>query len=164
MYNKLLILLIAAASIAGCSSNAPPPPVVRKPGTYTALMLPVLADKWTNGVVQLVTKDKSGCGRFAANVLPNPVDDDYIVDIEGDRDIFFRIARTDGQTECTKVGMFYATKGNEYMVKFDIKNKQCEFSLTEKTPKGVQQKISTYPPYVSNVDGIKVCENKDKLY
>jgi hypothetical protein len=60
--------------------------------------------------------------------------------------------------------MFYATKGYEYTVKFEIRNKQCEFSLLEKAPNGVQHKTSTYAPYVSNVDGVKVCENKDKFY
>ncbi len=162
MFRKILVLL-ASVAVAACSSNTPPT-VVRVPGSYTALNLPVLEDKWEGGIVQLATKDKKGCGQFAANILPSPIDDDYIVDIEANRDIFFHIARTAAQTECNKIGLFYATKGNEYIVKFEVKNKQCEFSLLEKTPDGAQHKISTYPAYVSNVDGIKVCENKNNLY
>jgi len=162
MYNKILILF-TVTTLAGCAST-PPKAVVRVPGTYTALVLPVVTDKWAGGVVQLASKDKYGCGRFSANAFPNPAVEDFSVDIEGNRDIFFRIARTDAFAECSKVGMFYATKGNTYTARFEIKNNQCEFSLSEKTPGGAQNKISTYAPYVSNVDGIKVCENKEKLY
>ncbi len=163
MSAKLLILLAAAAAIAGCSSKAPPPPVTRAPGA-TSLYIPALAEQWTGGVVQLATKDKYGCGRFAPNVLPDPVDDDYIVEIEGNKDIFFHIARADAQTGCNIYGMFYATRGNDYLVKFEIINNQCKFALTEKSPAGIQNKINTYPAHVSNVDGIKVCENKSRLY
>jgi hypothetical protein len=163
MLSKILVVLAAAVACTGCSSNTPPP-VTRAPGSYTALNLPVLADKWAGGIVQLATKDKKGCGQFVANILPSPIEDDYLVDIEGNRDIFFHIARTAAQTECNKIGLFYATKGNEYIVKFDVQNKQCEFSLLEKTPDGVQHKISTYTAYVSNVDGARVCENKSNLY
>lgn len=164
MFNKILILFVTAMTIAACSSQTPPPAAESKPASYTSLYLPVLADQWAGGIVQLATKEKNGCGQFAANILPDPVDDDYIVEIAGNRDIFFHIARADAQTQCNRVGMFYAVKGNEYLIKFEIKNNRCEFSMLEKTPGGEQRIINTYPAHVSNVDGIKVCANKDNLY
>ena len=164
MFNMIFILLAATIAISGCSSNTAPIPVERVPGTYTAINLPALSDQWGNGVLQLAPKNKNGCGQFLANILPSPVDDDYFVEIEGNRDTFFHVSRTGAQSECNLFGMFYATKGNEYIIKFEIKNKQCEFSLLEKTPRGSQSRISTYPSYVSAVDGIKVCESKEKLY
>lgn len=161
MTNKFPILLLATLFIAGCSST--PEPKKRTPGS-AALSLPALSDKWTKGIVQLATKDARGCGRFAANVLPNPVKDDYIFEIDGNKDIFFHIARSEAQGECNMYGMFYANKDSDYIVKFEIKNQKCEFLLTEKSPKGIQFKTSTYTPYVSNVDGTKVCEDKSRLY
>jgi len=165
MRNKFLIILLAALSIAGCSSNEPPPPAAqtKTPGS-TALYVQAQAEKWSSGILQLATKDAKGCGQFAASVLPNLIDDDYIVEIEGDHDIFFHIARTETANECNFFGMFYANKGSDYTVKLEIKNQQCEFSLKEKLPSGVQIKTSTYPAYVSNVDDTKVCQNKSKLY
>lgn len=165
MLRKILVLLATAVAIAGCSSSTPPPPpaVGRTPGS-TTLLLPALADKWASGTVQLATKDARGCGRFSANVLPTPIDDDYILEIDGNHDIFFHIARADAQNECSKYGIFYATKDNEYAVKVDIQDRQCKFTLTEKAPGGVANNITTYPAFVSNVDANKVCENKDKLY
>lgn len=162
MFSKIYILLATVITIAGCSN--PTPPVVRPPGSYTAINLPALSEKWMGGIVQLVPKNKNGCAQFSSNILPATIEDDYTVDIEGNRDIFFHISRADTQTQCNIYGMFYSTKGNEYTVKFEIKNKQCDFAITEKKPNGTQNKLSTYPAYVSIVDGIKVCENKDKLY
>lgn len=164
MLNKIIILLAAMLSIAGCSSDAPPPAAERVPGATTALFLPVMADNWVGGVVQVATKNKDRCGQFGANILPDPVDDDYIVEIAGNNDIFFHVFRLDAQTVCDKYGMFYATQGNEYLIKFLIKNNQCEFALLEKSPNGGQKEINTYPAHASKVDGIKVCEKKENLY
>ena len=164
MLGKLLTHLTAILFIAGCASNTPPPPATRIPGTYTAVNLPVLAERWVDGVVQLASKEKNGCSKFPKNILPYPIEDDYTVDIEGNRDIFFHLSRADGEVDCNKYGMFYATKGNEYTFTFQVKNTQCVFTLTEKLPSGMQKKIPSYPAHVSSVDGVKVCENKDKLY
>ena len=165
MHYKNLILLTTIVNIAACASNnTPTAPEERRPGSYTAVFLPVMADKWNGGIVQLAVKDKNGCGHLENNILPNLIDDDYIVDIEGDRDIFFHISQSNAQTACTKNGMFFAIRGNTYTFKFEIKNNQCEFSLLEKSPNGVQNTINSYPSHVSKVDGVRVCENKYKLY
>lgn len=161
MLNKILFLLAAAIVMAGCSSTAH---VERTPGTFTALTIPVVSDLWVNGVLQLSKKNKKGCGEFSKNMLPATSDQDFTVDMEANQDTFFHISRADAQVECNKYGIFYVTKGNQYILNLETKNKQCEISLIEKTPNGAQSKIKTYPVYVSTVDGIKVCENKDKLY
>jgi hypothetical protein len=162
MFNKILLLLAATSAMAGCSS--PKPTVVRVAGSFTAITLPVFSDQWMDGNVQLATKNKQGCGAFSKNMLPTTYDKDLSIDIEGNRDIFFHIARADAHIACDKVGMFYATKGNEYSLNLVTKNKQCEISLIEKTPGGIKNKIQTYSAYASVDDGIKVCENKSKLY
>lgn len=162
MFNKILFLLAATVAMAGCSS--PTAPVVREAGSFTSITIPVFSDQWVAGKVQVATKNKNGCGAFSNNILPAVYDKDFTSDIEGNRDIFFHISRTDAQIECNKVGMFYATKGNEYSLNLVTKNKQCEISLIEKTPGGTKYKMQTYPAHVSMVDGIKVCENKDRLY
>jgi hypothetical protein len=162
MFNKILFLLAAAVVMAGCSST--PPPVVRKPGSYTAITFPVVSDLWVDGNVQLATKNKNGCGEFSKNILPATPDKDFTLDIEGNRDIFFHISRADAQVECNKIATFYVTKGSVYTLNLETKNRQCEISLIEKTPGGAQNKTKTYPAHASMVDGIKVCENKDRLY
>lgn len=164
MFRNALLILAAASAIVGCATPTVLPPEVRVPASSAAIFLPVVEDQWIGGLVQLAVKNKNGCGQFAGNILPDPIDDDYLVEIEANRDIFFNITRTDGKTECSKVGLFYASMGNEYIVKFTQTNKQCEFSLIEKTPSGAQKKIITYPSHVSMVDALKVCENKSKLY
>jgi hypothetical protein len=126
--------------------------------------IPALSEQWISGSVQLAPKNKNGCGLFPGNILPDTIEDDYLVDIEANRDIFFKLSRITTQSECHYSGFFYASKGHEYSVKFEMKGKQCEFSLTEKTPTGILKKINTYPSYLSIVDGKKVCENKDRLY
>lgn len=164
MFNRTLYLLAAAIVLTGCSSTKTPAAVERKAGSFTSITIPVFSDQWVGGNVQLATKDKNGCGAFSNNILPATSDKDLTSDIEGNRDIFFHISRADGQLECNEVGMFYAASGNEYTLNIVTKNKQCEISLIEKTPGGIQNKIQTYPAYASIVDGIKVCTNKDRLY
>jgi hypothetical protein len=161
MFNKILLLLASAIVMAGCSSTSAP---VRKPGSFTAITFPVVSDLWLDGKAQLTTRDNKGCGEFANNLLPPTPSKDVSVDIEGNRDIFFHVSRADAQIECNKVGTFYATKGNEYLLNLETKNRQCEISLIEITPKGAKNKIKTYPAFASQVNGIKVCENKDRLY
>jgi hypothetical protein len=164
MQASLPLLYAVIITLTGCASDLPPETPERAPGTFTAINIPALTEQWISGNVQLATKNKNGCGVFPGNILPATIDDDYLVDIEANRDIFFKISRTTTQSECQYSGFFYASKGNEYSVKFEMKGKQCEFSLTEKTPSGLSKKISTYPAYLSNIDGKKVCENKDRLY
>ena len=60
--------------------------------------------------------------------------------------------------------MFYATKGKEYLLNVNLKEQSCKISLIEKSANGEQREMNTYPAYVSQVDGVAVCENKDKLY
>jgi hypothetical protein len=162
MSNKVFTVLLAAIVVAGCSSA--PPPVVRKPGSFTSITFPVMTDLWADGKVQLATKNKNGCGELSDNIIPATFESDLAFEIEGNRDFFFRVARTDAQGVCDKVGIFYAAKGNEYTFNLSTKNNQCEISLTEKTPNGIQKAIKSYPAHVSAVDGKKVCENKDRLY
>lgn len=163
MLHKIHLLGIIAVVVAACSTPAPPV-VVREPGTFTAITFPIISDQWDAGKVRLAVKDKKGCGVLGADVLPETATADFSGDIDGNLDIFFDISRTDGKRTCDKVGTFYATKGNEYILNLVTSNNQCEISLTEKTPKGVERKIKTYPSYVSAANGNKVCENKDKLY
>jgi hypothetical protein len=164
MFNKTLYLLTATIVMAGCSSSNTSAPVVRKAGSFTSITIPVFSDQWVDGKVQLATKTKRDCGAFAKNILPATYDKDFTSDIEGDRDMFFHFSRADGQLVCDEVGIFYAKAGNEYTLNLVTKNKQCEISLIEKTPAGNQNKIQTYQAYLSIVDGIKVCTNKDRLY
>ena len=162
MFSKVLILLAAVIAMAGCSSTNTP--VARKAGSFTSITFPVFSDLWVDGNVQLAAKNKNGCGEFSKNILPAASDKDFTLDLEGNRDIFFHISRADAQIECNKIGTFYVTKGNIYTLNLETKNKQCEISLMEKTPNGTKNKINTYPAHASRVDGIKVCENKDRLY
>jgi len=90
-------------------------------------------------------KKQTGLRCIFENVLPATYDKDLSIDIEGNRDIFFHIARADAHIACDKVGMFYATKGNEYSLNLVTKNKQCEISLIEKTPSGIKNKIQPIP-------------------
>lgn len=161
MFSKTLFLLTAAFVMAGCVSTDTP--AVRD-SALASITIPVFSEQWVDGNVQLATKNKQGCGAFSKNMLPAAYDKDFSIDIEGDRDIFFHISRTDAHIECDKVGMFYATKGNEYSLNLVTKDKQCEILLIEKTPDGVKNKIQTYSAFASIDDGIKVCGNKNKLY
>jgi len=163
MQNKIFILPLFILALAGCTTSAPPA-VVREAGTFTAITFPIISDQWDAGKVRLAVKDKKGCGVLGADVLPETATADFTGDIDGNQDIFFDITRTDGKRTCNRVGTFYATKGNEYSLNVVTSNNQCEVSLSEKTPKGVERKIKTYPSYVSPVNNTKVCENKDKLY
>jgi hypothetical protein len=162
MFNKTLISLAAALAMAACST--PEPPIVQRPASLTTITIPVFPAQWVDVNLRLATKAKRGCGAFAGNVLPAVYDRDFTLEIEGNRDIFFHISRTEPKFECNKVGMFYATRGNEYTLNLVTKDNQCEISLIEKTPDGASKSINTYPAHASMVDGIKVCENKDNLY
>ncbi len=160
MLNKILILIATTITMAGCSFG----PAVRPAGTFTSLTVPVNSDIWADGNVQLATKDKRGCGELSKNMITGLVDKDLDIDIEGNRDIFFHLSRADAQVECNKFGIFYATKGNQYTLNLETKNKQCEISMIEKTPSGKQSKINTYQAFVSIEDSAKVCTDKRKLY
>jgi hypothetical protein len=164
MFNKLFMLSAVAIAMAGCASTKETPVVQRNPGSFTSLTFPVFSDKWENGKVQMATNNKRGCGEFANNILPATFEKDFTLDIEGGRDLFFHISRTEHNLVCNEVGLFYATKGNEYTLSLNITNQQCVVSLLEKTPSGRQNKINTYPAYTSAVGGAKVCINKDSLY
>lgn len=164
MFNKLFMVSAVTIAITGCSSTKETPVAQRKPGSFTTLTFPVVSDRWENGKVQLATKDPRGCGQFSSNVLPATFEKDVTLDIEGGRDIFFHVSRSEKNLVCNEVGLFYATKGNEYTVSLSMKNQQCVVSLMEKTPSGAQNKINTYPAYTAAVGGTKVCINKDWLY
>jgi len=167
MFSRILLVVAVTVVMLGCTGMGSS--VERKPGTFTSVTFPVISDLWVDGTVQLATKNKNGCGNFSKNMLPHNEESDLNVDLEnvdleGSQDIFFHISRADAQVECNKFGIFYANKGNEYFLNLETKNKQCEISLTEKTPNGKQARIKTFPVHVSMVDGIKVCQSKDKLY
>lgn len=163
MFRKLFTLLSVTLTLLGCSSTQEAP-VQRKSGSFTSLTFPLVSDQWESGKVQLATSNKKGCGKFSNNILPDVFEKDFTLDIDGGQDIFFHISRTELNLECNEVGLFYATRGNEYTLSLNIKNQQCVLSLTEKKPGGAVNKINTYPAYASRVDGIKVCINNDQLY
>lgn len=164
MQRKNIIFAFISIVITGCATPPPPTEVVRDPGTFTAITFPIISDQWDAGKVRLAVKGKHGCGVLAGDILPATATSDFSGDIDGNQDIFFDMTRTDGTRTCNKVGTFYATKGNVYTLNLVTRNNQCEISLTEKTPKGAERKIKTYPSYVSAANGSKICENKDKLY
>ena len=162
---KIHIFPFIILAMAGCTTTPPQPPVVvREAGTFTEITFPIISDQWDAGSVRLAVKDKRGCGVLTGDVLPETATTDFTGEVDGNQDIFFDISRTDGKITCNRVGTFYATKGNGYILNLVTSNNQCEVSLTETTPKGVERKIKTYPSYVSAVNAGKVCDNKDKLY
>lgn len=163
MFSKTLFLLTAAFVMAGCVSNDTSDAALRD-SALASITIPVFSDQWAGGSLQLATKTTQGCGEFSANILPPTSDRDVTSNIEGDRDIFFHISRTDGELGCDEVKMFYATAGNQYTLNLAIINKQCEITLMEKAPDGTQNKIKTFESFASKVDGVKVCENRDNLY
>jgi len=165
MNNKMLILLAASILVEGCASTTTvAPPVVREAGSVTSITFPIISDQWSEGKVRLAIKNKNGCGEFGGDILPETSNSDFSGEVDGNQDIFFDITRTEAKSTCNIVGTFYATKGNEYTLNLSMKNNQCEIFLLEKTPKGVERKIKTYPSYLSAVNNKKVCEEKNKLY
>jgi hypothetical protein len=163
MLRNLVSFLALTIIVSGCSSPAPES-VTREPGSYTELTVTAFSDLWLDGVVQLAPKDKRGCGEFSKNLLTPPLSKDFNTDVDGNRDVFFHINRSDSRTSCDRVGIFYAIKGNSYTLKLVPNNNQCEISLIEQNPNGIQKTINTYPAHKSIVNGKTVCLNKDKLY
>ena len=163
MPHKIHVLALITLLISGCSAPLPPA-VVREPGTFTTITFPSISEQWEAGKVRLATKNKNNCGIFAGDILPETTNSDFSGDVDGNQDIFFDMTRIDAKRTCNRIGTFYATKGNEYTLNLVTSNNQCEVSLLEKTPKGIERKIKTYPSYVSAANSNKVCENKDKLY
>lgn len=163
MVRNLISFLAITILVGGCSSPSPLP-VTRAPGSYTELTVTAFTELWLDGVVQLATKDKRGCGEFSKNLLTPPITKDFTSDIEGNSDIFFHLSRSDTRSNCDKVGVFYAVKGNTYTLKLESENNQCDLTLIERNPRGIQKSINTYPAHKSIANGTTVCLNKDKLY
>lgn len=153
---------VTVALVACASTPVKPTSVTTVVGT--SITFPLVTDNWEEGTAQLATKDAKGCGVLSKDIFPASGDSDFSVEIEGNRDIFFHLTRSNSTNKCDFVRFFYATQGNEYLLNVDIKNQSCKISLIEKTPNGEQNEMNTYPAYVSEVDSVKVCENKDKLY
>ena len=161
MFKSLLIFAVVSLSIIGCANTGSSALRIK---AETSITFPLATERWEEGTAHVATKDIKGCGRFSQDILPSSGDQDFNFGIEGNKDIFFRLTRSDSLNKCDFSGMFYAVKGHEYILNIDISNKTCNISLHEITPKGTQIKINTYPVHVSNVDGVRVCENKDNLY
>ena len=162
MFKKLLIFVIAASALGGCASSND------KAGRvdYSAaakLTIPVFTSQWENGYMQIATKDKKGCGEFGKNVLPDIYDKDFSMPVEQGKDIFVHVTRAYGINSCDSVEMFYATRGYEYIFNIENVNQNCVVSLYEIAPGLAKRKISSYPAHVSKVDGVKVCQSKDRL-
>lgn len=162
MFKKILLLAAVIFVIAGCGSNKPR--VAPRNPLVTNLIIPLHTEKWELGLLQLATKNKNGCGEFAQNLLPDATDEDFTMGIEAGRDTFFHIARSDAKNKCDYFGIFYAGKGNDYILNIETKSQACVVTLIEKKLNGSQSNINTYPVHASKVDGVRVCENKDKLY
>jgi len=157
------MFIAVSAALAGCAAT----PVAPKPVptiAATSITFPLVTDNWEEGTAQLATKDKRGCGVFSQDIFPTSGDSDFTVAIEGNKDIFFHLTRSNSTNKCDFVRMFYATQGNKYLLNIDMQNQTCKISLKEETPDGNQNEMNTYPAYVSQVDGVSVCEIKDKLY
>ena len=162
MFKKLLIFVIAASALGGCASSND------KAGRvdYSAaakLTIPVFTSQWENGYMQIATKDKKGCGEFGKNVLPDIYDKDFSMPVEQGKDIFVHVTRAYGINSCDSVEMFYATRGYEYIFNIENANQNCVVSLYEIAPGLAKRKITSYPAHVSKVDGLKVCQSKDRL-
>jgi hypothetical protein len=164
MFNNLLVLLTVAVAMAACANTHDGEKSSANVAAANGITFPLLSDNWLEGTVQLAVKNSRGCGKFANDIFPHAVDKDFTVAIESNNDIFFHISRSDTVKQCEFVGMFYATKGNEYYLNVDMKVENCKITLLEKSPKDEKRKINTFPAYLSQVDGVTVCENKSKLY
>ena len=162
MFKKILILLIAAIALGGCASSNDKADRV----DYSAaakLTIPVFTSQWENGYMQIATKDKKGCGVFGKNVLPDVYNKDFSMAVEQNKDVFVHVTRAYGINSCDSVEMFYASKGYEYILNIENVNQNCVVSLYEIAPGTAKRKINTYPAHVSKVDGVKVCQSKDRL-
>lgn len=158
-----MIFFVVVASVAGCGNAAVKAPTGPAPGSVAMITLPVSSAKWQSGIVQLAISSKHGCGEFSKNVLPDTYDKDVTLPIEGDRDIFFHILRSEVQNDCNIFGMFYGSKGKEYILNVEKNGDLCEISLIEKSPVGKGRQINTYPSHASKINGVKVCTSKEKL-
>lgn len=162
MIKKILMFLSVVLALVGCASSND------KAGRvdYSAagkLTIPVFTSQWENGYMQIATKDKKGCGVFGKNVLPDVYDKDFSMAVEQNKDIFVHVTRAYGINSCDSAEMFYATKGYEYILNIENVNQNCVVSLYEIAPGAAKRKINTYPAHVSKVDGVKVCQSKDRL-
>ena len=164
MISKKFFFVAVSFVMAGCANTyiEPIPPVVIK--AATSITFPLVTDNWEEGTVQLAIKDKKGCGEFSQDILPPSGNQDFNFGIEGNNDVFFHLTRSDSLNKCEYVGMFYATLGKEYILNIDMKDQTCHISLIELTLNGQQRKMNTYPAHTSQIDGVKVCENKKNLY
>lgn len=159
MLKNMFILIAIFFSISGCTKTVVAPTF----NPNTKLIIPVSSDKWELGTLQLAVRNKNGCGEFSKNMLPNVFDKDLVFALEEGKDMFFHIARSDARNQCSYYGIFYAVKGNEYLLNIKAVDQTCDVSLIETSKNGVKNKIKTYPTHASPIDGIKVCENKDRL-
>ncbi len=164
MFNNLIVLIAVAVTMVACSDTQIKQAAVARPASATSITFQLLSDNWVEGTAKLAVKDKRGCGTFANDIFPPAADQDFTVAIEGNNDIFFHLTRANSVAQCDFVRMFYATKGKEYLLNVYMKEQNCKISLIEKSANGEQHEMNTYPAYVSRVDGVAVCENKDKLY
>ena len=162
MFKNSLVVLIIVLFMAGCASKKPH--IEPRNPLATILTIPVQSDKWDHGMLRLSKKNSRGCGDFEKNVLPNSFDKDFSMGLDGGEDVIFHIVRSDTEKSCENIGIFYAGKGNDYILNLESKEDACIVSLIEKKQNGMQRKINTYPAHISRVDGVKVCANKDRLY
>jgi len=162
MISNKVILMATVLVMAGCASSSDKAVKV----DYSAaakLTIPVFTSKWENGFVQVAAKDKKGCGEFGKNVLTGSYDKDISLPLEPEKDVFIHVSRAYGISSCESDEMFYASRGNEYIVNIELAGQTCAVSVFEIAPGVAKRKINTYLAYVSPVNAAKVCQNKDKF-
>lgn len=161
MFKNILIFLATSLAMIGCANKGPA--IQAKQEATAELIFPISTAQWESGKIQLATKNAKGCGEFSQNILADSYASDLAITIEADKDNFYHISRTYNQMECSDTGLFYAIKGHEYTLNIELIEQNCVVSLFEKPPFTAKQKIKTFPAHASKIDGVKVCENRDKL-
>jgi hypothetical protein len=150
----------------GCASNKYVPP---SDGPLVTLTVPVIKRDWkliggfSFGGVNIAVKNGDGCGMYANPVGRDQEDNEVVVSIPADKDIFVSVIRNHGNASCHISSLFSPEVGSEYRLYFEEVGNYCVVSLLEKKAGGATEKVRLKKSYTSSWDGVKVCDAKDKL-
>lgn len=150
----------------GCASNKYVPPV---DGPLVNLTVPVIkGDRklfggFSSGGVNIAVKNGDGCGMYASPVGRKQDENELVISIPADKDVFFSAVRNHGNASCHISSLFSPEVGSEYRLYFEEVGNYCVVSLLERKASGVTEKVKLKKSYASSWDGVKVCDAKNKL-